>query len=62
MSEANAVRTVHVERLRLGVGAAPCRWISEVANAHVARKLRDALALLKDFGRKTVALASPSCQ
>lgn len=53
----DAVGAVDVERLRLGVGATSSRRISKMGQAHEARKIADACAVVEDLGRHAVALA-----
>jgi hypothetical protein len=55
--EANSIRAVHVKGLRFRVRAAASRRVSKVAEAHEARELRDAGAVVEDLGCHSVALA-----
>lgn len=57
VSEADAVRRVDIEWLRLSVRTATGSRVSEVAKTHVARKVAHALAVVENFGSKTVAFA-----
>lgn len=57
VSEADAVRRVDVERLRLSIRAAASSRVSKVANTHVTGEVAHALTVVEDFGSKTVALA-----
>jgi hypothetical protein len=57
VSEADTVRGVDVERLRLSICAAAGSWVSEVANTHVTREVAHTLTVVEDFGCKSVALA-----
>jgi hypothetical protein len=53
----DAVWTVDVEWLCLGVRAASGRGVSKVTQSHEARKVRDPGAIVEDLGGHTVALA-----
>lgn len=57
VGHADAVRAVHVERLSLRIGTAASSRVSQVAEAHEARQVRDPSALLEHLGGETVALA-----
>lgn len=57
VSEADAVRRVDIERLRLSICAAAGSRVSEVAKAHVAWEVAHALTVVEDFGSKTIAFA-----
>jgi hypothetical protein len=54
---ADSVRAVHIERLCLCIGAATCGRVSQVTEAHEARKIRDASAVVEDLGGHAVARA-----
>ena len=54
---ANAVWAVDVERLGFGVCTAASGRVSQMSEAHEARKVRDARAVLENPGSHTVTLA-----
>lgn len=56
MGKADAVWTVHIERLCFGIGTATSCRVAQVPNTHGAGKVRDFGAILEDLGGHAIGL------
>lgn len=56
VGQANAVRTIYIERLSLGICTASRSWISQMTNTHRTWKICDFGTVVEDFGSHAVRL------
>jgi hypothetical protein len=57
MRKTDAIRTIDIKGLCLGVRAGTRGWVAEVSHAHEAGEVDDAGAVAEDFGGEPVAFA-----